>query len=239
MSVASMAAAPPTVEPRPLRMTYDEFLAWADEDTHAEWVDGEVIVPMPTKDPHQTMVEFLYYVLRTFVKFFNLGRVRIAPFELKLSPDGNSREPDLMVITNDRLDRLTYDRVNGAPDLIVEIVSKDSVSRDRVTKFDEYEAGGVPEYWIIDNRPERQRAQFYQLDERGQYQPVSLDADGVYHSRVLPGFWLKVEWLWAATPDEWEAIAAVIGPERMYQALQNALEQGSAEGEAYGNRAKS
>jgi Uma2 family endonuclease len=150
--------------------------------------------------------------------------VRIAPFELKIHPESNSREPDLMFLANEHLDRLTYDRVSGAPDLIVEIVSGDSVSRDRVTKFDEYEAGGVPEYWILDNRPGRRRAQFYQLDERGEYRLMPIGADGIYRSRALPGFWLKVEWLWDEQPDELRAIAALIGPEKLMEALRRAAE---------------
>ncbi|MER3485893.1 MAG: hypothetical protein C4345_07940, partial [Chloroflexota bacterium] len=67
------------------------------------------------------------------------------------------------------LDRLTPERVVGPPDLIIEVVSEDSEHRDRVDKFNEYEAAGVPEYWIVDNRPQRRRAYFYRLGAEGQY----------------------------------------------------------------------
>ncbi|NJN95979.1 MAG: Uma2 family endonuclease [Anaerolineales bacterium] len=141
-------------------MPYDEFLAWANEDIHAEWVNGEVIIFMPPLNPHQTVIEFLYQLLNLFSSVFDLGRLRIAPFELKLTLAGNSREPDLMFIAKAHLERLTTARVIGPPDLIIEVVSDDSTHRDRVDKFDEYEAGGVPEYWIIDNRPQRRRPCF-------------------------------------------------------------------------------
>lgn len=204
-------------------MPYDEFLAWANEDIHAEWVNGEVIIFMPPLNPHQTVIEFLYQLLNLFSSVFDLGRLRIAPFELKITLAGNSREPDLMFIAKAHLERLTTARVIGPPDLIIEVVSDDSTHRDRVDKFDEYEAGGVPEYWIIDNRPQRRRALFYRLDEQGQYQSVPVEADGIYRSTVLPGFWLRVEWLWAEQPNVLRALAEVIGPERMAQALQHAL----------------
>jgi Uma2 family endonuclease len=152
-----------------------------------------------------------------------LGQLRVAPFELKITPQGNSREPDLMFIAKPHLDRLTEERVVGPPDLIIEIVSDASTHRDRVDKFDEYEAGSVLEYWIIDNRPGRRRALFFLLDNQGQYQSVPVGADGVYRSVALPDFWLRVEWLWAEQPDVLRALAEVIGPERMAQALRQAL----------------
>lgn len=206
-----------------LKMTYEEYLAWADEDTHAEWVNGEVIIHKPPKEPHQTLVGFLLQVIGLFIRIFDLGRLRVAPFELKLRPDGNSREPDLMFLAKNHFDHLTIDRVIGPPDLIIEIVSDDSVHRDRVDKFDEYEAGGVPEYWILDNRPwARRRAQFYQLGPDGQYRLVPVEADGIYRSAVLPGFWLRVDWLWEEQPNVLRALAEIIGVEKIAQALRDA-----------------
>jgi Uma2 family endonuclease len=213
----------PVDSPQRLNMTYEEYLAWANEDTHAEWVNGEVIIFMPAKDPHQSLLIFLTEVIGLFIRIFDLGRLWTAPFELKLHPDGSSREPDLMFLAKSHLDRVTPDRMVGPPDLIIEVVSDDSVHRDRVDKFDEYEAGGVKEYWIIDNRPtHRQRAQFYQLGTDGQYRLIPLEADGIYRSAVLPDFWLKVDWLWEAEPDVLRAIAEIIGPEQVAQALRDA-----------------
>lgn len=209
---------------RPKQMLYEEYLAWVDEDTHSEWVNGEVILFMPPQNPHQTLVEFLHHFIGFFVEIFDLGRLRIAPFELKITPESNSREPDLMFITKVHLDRLTEARVAGPPDLIIEIVSTDSVHRDRVDKFDEYEAGGVLEYWIIDNRPRQQRAWFYQLDEHGRYQSVPVDDENIYHSALLPGFWLRLEWLWPEQPNVLRALAEVIGPEQIAQALHKSMD---------------
>lgn len=206
----------------PLQMSYEEFLKWADEDTRAEWVDGKVIVLMPPKEWHQTLVAFLDRVLGFFVEIFGLGRVYVAPFEVKLGPTGPAREPDLLFVATGHLNRVTADRIVGPPDLIVEIVSTDSVQRDRVDKFDEYEAFGVAEYWIIDNRPNRRRAQFFQLDANGQYQAIPPDAQGIYRSQVLPNFWLRVEWLWQEQPDPLRALVEIVGMEGMVQAVKRA-----------------
>ncbi len=212
------------IEPQPLHMTYEEFLAWAGEDVHAEWVNGEVIAQMPPKDPHQTLIEFLHHVLGLFIRIFDLGRLRLAPFELRLRPDGPAREPDLMFLAKTHLDRLTPERVAGPPDLVIEVVSDESLYRDRVDKFDEYEAAGVPEYWVLDNRPGQQRAWFYQLDRTGRYQPVQPDAQGIYRSVVLPGFWLRVEWLWEAQPDALRALGEIVGLEQFVEALRRTLQ---------------
>ena len=77
---------------------------------------------------------------------------------------------------------------------MIEIVSPESVGRDRGDKFVEYEAAGVREYWLID--PEREQAGFYHLAGTGRYRLVTLDDDGLFRSTVLPNFWLRVGWLW-------------------------------------------
>ncbi|MGH2593167.1 MAG: hypothetical protein ACRDGG_06610 [Anaerolineae bacterium] len=76
---------------------------------------------------------------------------------------------------------------------------------------------------IIDPRPKRQRAEFYQMDERGKYRPVPVGQDGRYHSKVLPGFWLRVDWLWAdALPDSLFAFAEIANlPAEVVQALRS------------------
>jgi Uma2 family endonuclease len=221
--VTAKVEASTSTQKTPLRMSYEEFLAWADEDVHAEWVNGEVIIQMPPKEEHQRIVDFLLALLFNFVRLFNLGRVISAPFEMKPTPDSNSREPDLVFIAADHLDRLTRDRLAGPADLAVEVVSEDSVYRDRVDKFEEYEAAGVREYWILDTRPGRQRAEFYQLDDQGRYQPATADEKGVYRSQVLPDFWLRPEWLWAEEPpNPLLALAQIVGTDKLIDVLQNA-----------------
>ncbi len=209
--------------PARLRMTYDEFMAWAGEDTRAEWVNGEVIIHLPAKPRHQKLLEFLSFLLGGFVRVFNLGRILYSPVEMRLPAQASAREPDLFFVANAHLDRLTEDRLEGPADLVIEIVSDDSVTRDRVDKFDEYEAAGISEYWLLDPRPGRQRANFYRLDERGQYQSIPIDPDGVYHSVILPGFWLKVDWLWAEElPSPLWALGQIAGSEKVVEALGNA-----------------
>jgi len=174
----------------PHKVTYEEFLAWADEDTLAEWVDGEVVMYTPASDRHQDISGFLESVLRSFVEVHRLGIVRGAPFQMKLE---RGREPDLLFVASEHLDCLREAYLDGPADLVVEIISPDSVERDRGEKFYEYARGGVPEYWLID--PQMEWAGFYHLKEE-RYRVAFSGKEGEYHALALPGFWLRVEWLW-------------------------------------------
>ena len=178
---------------QPARMSYEAFLDWLDEDTLAEWVEGEVIMTSPASDSHQDLAGFLTAVLRVFVESRGLGWVRSAPFQMKLAASG--REPDLVFVTSDQLDRVRRTYLDGPASLAVEIISPESAGRDRGEKFYEYAQGGVPEYWLID--PQSRWAEFYQLHD-SHYQLIFGGAEGLYRSWVVPDFWLRVEWLWQA-----------------------------------------
>ncbi len=178
----------------PKKLTYEEFLAWCDEDTWAEWVDGEVVVLSPASRRHQQVVDFLVQVLGIYVQAKGLGVVLSAPFQMKTGPDLPGREPDLLFVASENLGRLRERYLDGPADLVVEVVSAESRLRDRGEKLAEYEAGGVREYWILD--PDAQRADFFVLGPDGRYDRRRVGPDGVYRAEVVEGFWLRVEDLW-------------------------------------------
>ena len=190
----------------PSYMTYEEFLEWADEDTLAEWVDGAIIMPSPVSLRHQDITNFLFSLLSAFGDIYSLGKVINGPFQMKLAHVG--REPDLLYVTSEHLGRFKPTYLDGPADLVVEVVSPESASRDRGEKFYEYQEAGIPEYWLID--PRFQQAEFYQLDTEGRYQHTAPDVEGVYRSHVLPGFWLRVAWLWQEPlPNPIQALLAI------------------------------
>lgn len=183
------------------KITFEEFLAWADEDSHAEWEDGEVIMASPASLEHQELAGWLTVILRSYVRQRKLGQLLTAPFLVRLQITVQGREPDLMFVKAENMERLRETYLDGAADLVVEIVSPESVSRDRGRKFVEYESEGIPEYWLLD--PIRQQAEFYHLTESGHYRLALPDSEGIYHSLSVSGFWLKVDWLWQTPlPDE-------------------------------------
>jgi Uma2 family endonuclease len=182
-------------QPSVLKMTYEEFLDWADEDTYAEWVDGKVEMMSPASVEHQKISLFLSRLLAEFMEQHDAGEVLVAPFQMKLPPSvRRGREPDILFVLQENVSRLRRNFLDGPADLVIEIVSPESVLRDRGEKYAEYEAGGVREYWIIDNLS--QRADFFLLDDEGRYQRATPDTGGKYVSAVLLGFWININWLW-------------------------------------------
>lgn len=172
------------------RMSYEEFLE-AYDGTHAEWVRGEVVPMSPVTPRHQEIADFLVALFKHFCEMHHAGRVLSAPVQMKVGE--TAREPDVMVLAPEHVDRIKPTRVEGAADLVVEIISPESRGRDRGDKFYEYEQAGVREYWLLD--PQREQAEFYGLDERGVYQLLRV-GEGRFESRALPGLWLRVDWLW-------------------------------------------
>lgn len=194
MEIEKIQVAPSQKEAPKKKLSYEEFLAWADEDTLAEWVDGQVFIYSPASLKHQDLLAFLYECLAQHVRENNLGKVILPPFQMKLETRPSGREPDLLFVRREHLGRLKETYLEGPADLVVEIVSPESAARDRGEKFYEYEAAGVEEYWLLD--PEREQAEFYQLSGEGFYQGARPDEEGVYHSKAVPCFWLKVDELW-------------------------------------------
>jgi Uma2 family endonuclease len=189
----------PKNTPGKLRMTEAEFVAWADEDVRAEWVDGDVIIMSPVSDEHASLVMWLLSVTAVCVEEHDLGIVRGSEFTARFAKLARRRVPDLMFIDKSRRDQLQPNHYDGAPDLIMEVVSPDSLSRDWREKYLEYEKAGVREYWIID--PLSRRAEAYALTGR-KYRRIE-EKSGVIRSTVIRGFWLKTAWLW---PDKRPAV---------------------------------
>jgi Uma2 family endonuclease len=176
------------------RMTEQQFVAWAEqqEDLRAEWVDGEVIITSPASVEHEQLLIWLFNVLHPFVEQQNLGVILGSNVTVRLASQKRRRIPDLLFVSNARQDLVKENHVEGPPDLIIEVVSPDSQTRDRRKKHREYEKGGVREYWILD--PLSQRMEAYAL-KRGAY--VELEPKGgAIHSLLLAGFYLRTAWLW-------------------------------------------
>lgn len=180
-------------EDKPLRMSYEDYLEWDDENTWTEWVDGEIILIMPPNSPHQELSGLLFFILQYLIAVRKSGKLLHAPFQMKTGPGLPGREPDLLFIATEHLERIRKKNLEGPADLVIEIISADSSRRDRVDKRQEYAQGGVREYWIIDQ--ERRMAEFLALGEDGVYHLIPV-TDNIVHSVVLEGCWLNLDWLW-------------------------------------------
>ena len=193
--MAQSVMMPPSSGGERCKISYEEFLEDYDS-RHAEWVDGEVIEMPPMDVEHSREGVWLSRLMGNFVEAKALGEIHVEPFQMKPSPGLPGRSPDILFVANANLHRIRRTYLEGPADVVVEIISLGTASIDRGAKFIEYEQGGVGEYWMID--PIRQIAEFYRLDQDGLFRSVQLDGD-IFRSEALPGFWLKVEWLWPGT----------------------------------------
>jgi len=172
-------------------VTFDQFYEIVEENVKADLLDGKIIRDSPAIPRHGRLVSWFDKVLGLFTEQRDLGEVFVATTTVRLTKY-QGPEPDVFFIRKSRLGIVGEKYVNGPPDLCIEVISKSSRKIDRGRKFVLYAEHGVREYWIID--PLRNTVEFYE-NQDGEWLEIKPDAQGRLHSKVLPGFWLKPEWL--------------------------------------------
>ena len=189
------------------RLTYEEFCARVNEQK-ADLIHGEIFMASPARYRHEDLVNLWMSMLRRYAKKKKLGKVMGSRVAMKLD-DHEAPEPDIMFIKKDRLPLLKETEILGPADLAIEVVSPGSRHLDLVEKKDLYASYGVSEYWVID--PYRQRACFWKNVD-GMWEDIAVDENGIMNSTVLPDFWLRVDWLFAAEElDEDQIFEAILG----------------------------
>lgn len=179
-------------------LSFDEFVnAPQFHGRHVEWVAGEVIEKMSVSLTHSLLVVFLAKLLGLVAELSGGGQVLADQFLMRLEDQQRGREPDIIYVAPENESRLLASYLDGPADLAIEVISRGSEAIDRGAKFEEYERGGVREFWLLD--PHRREALFYIRDESGLFRPGVVQ-DGVYQSAVLPTIRLRVEWLWEQPP---------------------------------------
>lgn len=119
------------------------------EDDKAEFINGKIIMHSPASDGHNESVGLLQRSSSLYVDMHRLGKVRAEKALVEMTR--NDYEPDIAFWSKAKADRIdTAQNVYPIPDFIVEVLSKGSIKRDRVIKFEDYAAHGVQEYWIVD-----------------------------------------------------------------------------------------
>jgi Uma2 family endonuclease len=165
--------------------TYADVLEW-DEDVRAEIIDGELYMMSTPSRAHQDVIWELSGQLRDFLRGKSC-KGYTAPFGVRLFPrddrgDDTVVEPDIVVVCDSS--KLDERGCNGAPDLIVEVLSPSTAGYDRVVKFRKYLEAGVREYWIVS--PEERIVEAHVL-ENGRYTTKTYNETEEVAVTVLPG----------------------------------------------------
>jgi len=170
--------------------TYDDYAALPDDRRRYEVVNGVLVVAPAPDLGHQSIALWLSHYLFVYAELAGLGRVFAAPVDVELGPK-NVFQPDVVVILNAHLDRMTQKKIVGAPDLVVEVASPSTAAFDRLTKYDIYARTGVVEYWIV--KPADHSVGVLVL-ENGDYRSLGIFRDqATLPSQVVPGLPVRVE----------------------------------------------
>src|SRR4030067_1837545 len=129
------------------KYTYDDYLKTPD-DKRYELIEGELyMTPSPITN-HQRISGKIDFELRKFVLENDCGEVFYAPYDVYFD-DENVVQPDILFISKERLNIIGEKNLQGAPDLVIEILSESNAYRDLIQKKKQYGKFGVKEYWIV------------------------------------------------------------------------------------------
>ena len=178
------------VRPKPwVKFTVKEYMTTPD-DKRYQLLDGEMILaPSPTAR-HQAIAGNLFTYIRQFVTERTLGRVWFAPLDVILS-NHDVAQPDILFVSNSRASIVTDANIQGAPDLVVEILSPATVGYDRGYKQLLYSRHGVREYWLVD--PDGETVEILSEGNQGLAATATYHRGEVLASPVLEGMALELD----------------------------------------------
>jgi len=178
--------------------TYQDYLRLPNDGMQYEIIKGVLyMVPAPTTE-HQRASRNLEFQMWEFARRHHLGEVFDAPTDVYLPGQETPVQPDILFVAAGRAGIIQERGIEGAPDLVVEILSPRTWWQDRKIKLPLYEETGVPECWIVD--PDQGAIEVYGL-ERGAYALLGHWERGeVVVSRVLPGFQVAVDQVLGPAP---------------------------------------
>jgi len=183
-----------TALPGVYRLTFQDWLDCPDDGYLYELVEGELFVTPPPPIEHQRISRNLGDHLLQHLKLLRDAEVLAAPVGVRLS-DENVLEPDLVVVLAEHKDRIGEQVIEGAPDLVVEILSKRTAKRDLGIKRARYQAAGVAEYWIAD--PATNTVEVLFLEREAYARHGLFGRTDTLTSRVLPGLRIPLDTVFA------------------------------------------
>lgn len=166
------------------KLTYEDYCLIPEDGQRHEILDGEHYVTPAPFLKHQRISIRLSSRLFGFVDGHGLGEVLAAPADVVLSPN-DVVQPDILFISRERARIAGEKNVQGAPDLVIEILSKSTRDRDEGPKLERYEILGVTEYWTVD--PETRTARIYRRQGEELALAAEIPTDGALSTPLLPG----------------------------------------------------
>ena len=170
---------------------YDDYCHLPDDGVQYEVIEGvPYLMPAPLVR-HQLAGTHLATDLAMHLRPTRAGVVLTAPIDVLLADDATPVQPDVLVVLKDRLSIVKDKFVEGAPDLVVEVLSPSNKTRDRVLKFRLYQKHGVKEYWLVDR--EMRTIEIFVLRESALVPLGKWGHGEVARGELLPRLEVRVE----------------------------------------------
>lgn len=170
-----------------------EYLTMPEGPPYYEFINGVAHIMASPTISHQECLLNLAIEMKTYVRQHKLGKVFISPLDVYLSDD-EYYQPDMLYVSNERKS-IIQERIYGAPDLVVEVLSPSNGYKDLTHKKRMYEAFGVREYWILD--PLEKAVEVLFNTENGFQIASKAYSKGFVQSQILSGFAVDIEQLFA------------------------------------------
>lgn len=176
-----------------VKYSYEDLKSSPDDRHRYEIFQGDLIMTPSPSAIHQIAVGNLYRLLSNFAETQGFGKVLLAPLDVYFDEE-TVVVPDLLFIAKSRLAILDDEKVNGVPDVIIEVISPSTEKHDRGFKFKRYAAEGVKEYWIVE--PAKKVLEIYRLREKGFFLTSAFGHNDVVRSPYFQGLTFDLEEIW-------------------------------------------
>ena len=186
--------APETVTAETLLLTYEDYCQLPDDGKRYELIEGEVHMIAAPTTAHQRISFNLTIAIGTYVRENSLGSLFAAPTDVVLSR-WDVVQPDLLFVSKDREALITETHIDGAPDLIIEILSPSTASLDQLVKRQLYARHGVRELWLVS--PEANTIEVLELHKRAYRRRTLAGRGDTVTSSVLEGLELALDEVFA------------------------------------------
>ena len=169
--------------------TYADYLQLPEDGVRYEILNGELLMSPAPNLGHQKTLGNLYVAIDSFLKKHPLGEIYLAPTDVLLS-EVTVLQTDIVFIMRERFDILTRENIQGAPDLVVEVLSLGTEKRDREGKLAQYSRFGVQEYWMVDH--EKQWVEVWRRAEDELCLHQRLAQPQILTTPLLPGLKIRL-----------------------------------------------
>ncbi len=192
MNALQIISKPATVRlPKAKRLTYADYARLTPPDSSIYELHNGQIITMPTPTPkHQIFSTNLVTEINIFIRSKKLGRVIAAPMDTVFTPN-DVLQPDILFLSNENLHLIGDKKIEGAPDLVIEILSPSNHAKEMAYKKMIYEISGVREYWLVNL--ENQTITQYENIEKEFVKRQVFQKDAVLAAIVLKGFQIRLD----------------------------------------------